>query len=141
MYKPKNLEPFKFDIDLIIDALKLHDKALLESFEVLFTTLLGSRYTRDILTAAVFQIAETDPETCRWALRNFYDLKLHGDITEGVRRFAIQKLIGKGFIFGQDFSVTLNGGILINKNARAALIEVTSASEHLFIEEISQMLD
>lgn len=141
MYKQKNLEPFKFDIDLIIDALKLHDKALLESFEVLFTTLFGFKYTTDILTAALFQLAETDPENCRWALRNFYDLTLHSDVTEGVRRFAIQKLIAKGLILGQDFSVTLSGGILINKNALAALLEVTSASEHLFIEEISQVLD
>ena len=141
MYNPNDLKPFTFDIELVFDALKLQDKALLQSLEYFFTTLLGSEYTKDILTAAMFQIAESDSEACRWALRNFYDLKLHRDVKEAVVRFAVQKLIGKGFILGQDFSVTPNSGIVINKNAKAALLEVTSASEHLFLEEILQVFD
>jgi len=43
-----------------------------------------------------------------------------------------QKLIGKGFILGKDFSVISNSGILINKYAKAALKEGTSASDWLF---------
>lgn len=141
MHNTNKPERFKFHIELVIDALKLHDKAMVESFKDFLTSLFDPTYTTDIVTAAVFQLAETDPETCRWTLRNFYHLELHRDITEGVVRFATQKLISKGFILGQDFSANQNGGIVINKNAKAALMESTSASDHLFFEEISQVFD
>lgn len=141
MQNTNDSERFKFHIELVIDAFKLQDKAMLESFKDFFTTLFCPEYTTDILTAAVFQLAETDPENCRWALHNFYDLKLNRDIIEGFVRFATQKLISKGFILGQDFSATKNGGIVIKKNAKAALIEATSASDHIFIEEISQVFE
>lgn len=141
MHNTNDLERFNFHIELVIDALKRQSKALVALVEDFLTTLFGSEYTTDILTAAMFQLAETDPYTCRWALRNFYDLKLHRDITEGVVMFAAKKIIGLGFLLGQDFSVTSNGGILIKKYASAALREGTSASDWLFLEEILQLVD
>lgn len=141
MYNSNDMEPFNFDVELVIDALKNHDKALLKSFEYFFTTLCGSNYTKDILTSAVFQLADTDLDTCRWALHNFYDLKLHDDVKEGVVMFAAQKLLDKGFIFGQDFSITHTGDIFINQNAEATLMTCTSASEHIFFEKIWQVFE
>lgn len=141
MYNISYLEPFNFDVDLVIDAFKNQNKALLESFECFFTSLCGSNYTKDILTSAVFQLAETDIDSCRWALRNFYDLKLHDDVKEGVVMFAAQKLIDKGFVFGQDFSITHTGEIFINKNAKDTLMADTSAADHIFIEEVSQFYE
>ena len=141
MHNTNDLERFNFHIELVIDALKRQEKTLITLVEEFLTTLFGSEYTADILTAAMFQLAETDPYTCRWSLQNFYDLKLHSDITEGVIMFAVNKLIAKGFIFGQDFSVTATGGIFINKYAKAALIEHTSASDWLFLERIMQLVD
>jgi len=128
-------------VELVINALKLQDKARMRSFKDLLTTLLGYEYTTDILTAAVFQLAETDFDTCRWALRNFYDLKLHLHITEGIVMFAAQTLIDKGFVLGQDFSATPDSGILIKKNAKSALMKEISALDCLFLEEISQIAD
>lgn len=140
MHNTNDLEPFNFDVELIIDALKSQNKALLESFKTSFTNLLGSKYTIDLLAAAVFHLSETDPDTCRWALRNFYNLKLHRDITEGIVMFATQKLINRGFTLGQDFSITQTGEIAINKSAKAALMTDTSASDRIFLEEVSQVI-
>lgn len=137
MHNLSDLEPFNFNVELVIDALKNQNKALLQSFETSFTNLLGSKYTIDLVTAAVFYLAETYPNTCRWALHNFYNLKLRRDITEGIAMFTVQKLISRGFILGQDFSITQNGEIAINKSVKVALMIDTSASERIFIEEIS----
>jgi len=82
VHNTNNLEQFKSHIELVIDTLKLHEKALVALVEDWLTTLFSSEYTTEILTAAVFQLAEIDLYTCRWALRNFYNLKLHRDITE-----------------------------------------------------------
>jgi len=62
-----NLEQFKSHIELVIDTLKLHEKALVALVEDWLTTLFSSEYTTEILTA-VFQLAEIDLYTCRWAL-------------------------------------------------------------------------
>ena len=134
-------ELFNFYIKFVIDALKLQDKSLVESLEDLITTLFGSKYTKDILRAAVFQLAETDHDTCRWALRNFYNLKLHRALTEEIVKFVTPKLISQGFILGQDFSASANGGIFITKNAKAALIENTLDINSIFFEEVLQGFD
>jgi hypothetical protein len=89
----------------------------------------------------LFQLAETDLDTCCWALRNFYDLKLHFHIAEEIVMFAAQKLIKKGFVLGQDFSATPTSGILIKKDAKATLMKEVSALDCLFLEEISQVVD
>jgi len=81
VHNTNNLEQFKSHIELVIDTLKLHEKALVALVEDWLTTLFSSEYTTEILTAAVFQLAEIDLYTCRWAW-NFYNLKLHRDITE-----------------------------------------------------------
>lgn len=141
MHSTNDLEPLDFDVELIVDALKSQDKALVESFEYFFTTLFGPKYTTDILTAAVFQLAETDLDACRWALRNFYDLKLHHEIIEGIVMFAAQKLIDKGFILGQDFSINKTGEIVLTQSAKAVLMADTLSSDHIFIEEILQVIE
>jgi hypothetical protein len=141
VYNTDDLKQFNLHAELVIDALKNQNKALMVFFEDSMATLLGSEYTTEILTAAVFILAETDPDTCRWALRNFYDLKIHSDIRQGIVMLAVKKLIGKGFILGRDFSVTASGGIFINKYAVAALIETTSASDCIFFGEILQVVN
>jgi hypothetical protein len=140
VYSTNDLEPLDFDVELIVDALKSQDKALVESFEYFFTTLFGPKYTTDILTVAVFQLAETDLDACRWALHNFYDLKLHHEIIEGIVMFAAQKLIDKGFILGQEFSINKTGEIVLTESAKAVLMANTLYSDHIFIEEILQVI-
>lgn len=140
MHKSHDSEVFSFYLDLLIDTLKLQNEALVKSIKDFLITLLGREYSRDIFTAAVFQLAETEPDSCRWFLRTFSALNCL-ELTEGVIMFSVKKLIGKGFILGQDFSVTPTGEIVITKNAQKALMEGSSASNRLFLEEISQVID
>lgn len=131
-------ESFNFGIELVIETLKLQKQLAVESLTTALTALLGSESTSDMLTAAVFQLAETDPDTCRWTLRTFSTLKFYLDLREEILIFATKKLIGKGFFLGQHFSFTATGKIAMTKNAQAALMAVTTASDWLFLEEILQ---
>lgn len=135
------LEAVNFYFELIITTWKFKSEAVVKSVEDYLVALLGSEYTTDILTAAVFQLAETDPDTCRWALRTDSTLNFRQEITEGVVRFAVKKLIDKGFILCQDFSLTSTGGIVITKNAQVALLEGSCTSDRIFLEEISQVCE
>lgn len=131
-------EWFKLGLKLVIEVLKLQEQSMVESIAVSLTTQLGSESTTDILTAAVFQLAETDPDICRWSWRTFSHLNFHLDLKEEILMFATKKLIGRGFILGQHFSLTGTGGIVMTKSAQAAFREATTASDWIFLEEILQ---
>lgn len=132
-------EEFNLSITLIIGALKLQDKALVESCEKTLTDLLGSEYTADIMTAVVFQLAQTDPDTFDWTWQNFYSLDACRYLIKGIVMFAVKKLINQGFILGRDFSINHRGKIWINPKAKTALLETSSATDRIFIKEILQV--
>jgi len=132
-------EWFNLSLELIIEALKLQKQSVVESIAVSLTTLLGSKSTADILTAAVFQLAETDPVICRWSWQTFSHLNFHLGLREEIQMFVTKKLISKGFLLGQHFSLTSTGGIVTSKNAQTALREGTTAADWLFLEEILQV--
>lgn len=131
-------EWFNSGLELVIEALKFQKQSVVESVADSLTTLLGPASTTDILTAAVFQLSETDPDTCRWTLRTFSTLNFHLDLIEEILMFTVKKLIGKGFILGQHFSVTSTGRIVMTKSTQTALMEGTTASDWIFLEEILQ---
>jgi hypothetical protein len=93
------------------------------------------------MTAAVFQLAATDSDTCHWTLHTFYELDACLKLIEGAFKFAIQKLISLGFILGQDFSANANGEILLNRAAKIALLENISDADWNFLKEILQVME
>ncbi|MBW4564538.1 MAG: hypothetical protein KME32_26075 [Mojavia pulchra JT2-VF2] len=135
-----DVESFNLQIELMVDTLKLQNKAILKSVEELLAALIGFEYTSDILMAAVLQLSETDADACRWTLRNLHDIQ-HLDVIEELTKFAVKKLISRGFIFGQDFSMTPNSRIILNRNAMDVLIAGTSIADSLLLEEISQVVE
>ncbi|NES20853.1 MAG: hypothetical protein F6K41_18445 [Symploca sp. SIO3E6] len=132
-------QEFNLSVTLILGALKLQDKALVESCERTLTELLGSECTSNIMTAVVFQLAQTDHNTFDWAWKNFYSLDACQHLIKGIVMFAVKKLINQGFILGQDFSINYTGKICICQQAKAALLEKSSATDCIFLEEVLQV--
>ena len=133
------MKGLNIDIDGITYTLEI--EALMKFLKELITTLQASELTADVLTKVMYQLAETDLDTCRWVLDNFYDLESYLELIEKIVKFATQILIEKGFIPGQNFSTNPAGGILIKRKASAVLMEETSAFDHLLLEDIVQVLD
>jgi len=125
----------------IEEATSTLEKALIKSFKEFVTTLQASESTADVLRKVMDQLAETDLETCRWVLDNFYDLEAYLELIEKIINFATQVLIDKGFVPGQDFSANPAGGILIKKKASTTLMEEATAFDRLLLEDIMQVLD
>ncbi|NET58499.1 MAG: hypothetical protein F6K47_20795 [Symploca sp. SIO2E6] len=132
-------EKFNLSITLIIGALKLQDKVLVKSCEKTLSDLLGSEYTSDIMTAVVFQLAQTDPDTFNWTWQNFYGLDACRNLIKGIVMFAVKKLINQGYILGQDFSINPTGTIWLCPKVKAALLEKSSATDRIFLEKILQI--
>jgi hypothetical protein len=133
------MERLNIDIDKTTSTLEI--EALMRFFKELITTLQASETTADVLIKVMYQLAETDIDTCRWVLDNFYDLEAYLELIEKIAKFATQILIDKGFIPGQDFSANPAGGILTKRKASAVLMEETAAFDRLLLEDIVQVLD
>jgi len=129
------------NIDIKGTTSTLELEALMRFLKELITTLQASEPTVDVLTKVMYQLAETDLDTCRWVLDNFYDLEAYLELVEEIAKFATQILIDKGFIPGQDFSANPAGGILIKKKASTTLMEEVAAFDRLLLEDILQVLD
>lgn len=141
MYNIDRTGEFDSSVALLVDIFKLKNKALVESYRTTFIALFGFDYTTDVMTAAVLQLAEIDAEACHWALHTFYDLDACFKLIEGAMKFAIQKLIGLGFVLGKDFSANANGEILLSRAAKLALLENISDTDWNFLEGILQVAE
>ncbi|MBW4650478.1 MAG: hypothetical protein KME06_17585 [Kastovskya adunca ATA6-11-RM4] len=129
-------EGFDLGVTLITKVFRSQDKAMVESYNRTFTGLFGFPYTQDMMMAAVFKLAKTDPGTCHWILQNFNELDFCLDILEATMTFALEKLTRKGFILGQDFSVIYKRKLLINEQAKTALMSSASPPDQIFLAAV-----
>jgi hypothetical protein len=118
---------------------KFRDKALVEICEHTLLMILGSKYTTNVMNAAMFELAESAPETCQWIWQNFPEHEACISLKEYFIMLAIQQLVSQGFVLGQDFSATTHGTLLINENAKLALIQSFSHQYLLLLEELIQV--
>ncbi|WP_017318527.1 hypothetical protein [Mastigocladopsis repens] len=135
----KEYQEFNSAVALFAYIFKFRDKALVETCEHTLISILGLKYTTNIMNAAMFQLAESAPETCLWIWQNFTYLEACISLNEYLTALAIQKLISQGFVLGQDFSATADGKILINEKAKSALFQSLSHKDLILIEENIQV--
>lgn len=135
----KEFQEFNSAVALFAYVLKSRDKALVETCEQTLISILGSTCTTNVMNAAMFELAESAPETCKWVWQNFPDLEAGISLKEHFFIFTVQKLIRLGFVLGQDFSATNEGTILINKTVKLVLFQSISDADSILIEEIIQV--
>lgn len=144
MYNQDLEQEFKdFDtaVNLLVNVLKLQDKDLVKICEEALSNLLGSEEATHMLNAAMFQLAETAPETCYWTWHNFPELQVCLDLKEHVCMFVVQKLIKKGFILGKDFSTNIHGEILVSRETRISIMLDSVPLEWKFIKSVLQIAE
>lgn len=140
MYNTNQQARLHLSVTLMVGALKLHDRELVESCEKILIDLLGCDCANYIATTAVLHIFRIDSETYQWIRQNFPQLESYLELKEVVVTNAIQKLISQGFIIGLDFSVVSTEKILINKRAKIALMQNSSEAARLLLRQIFQVL-
>ncbi|PLZ92363.1 hypothetical protein CEN44_06235 [Fischerella muscicola CCMEE 5323] len=123
-------------LERLIYILKIKDKKLVEYWLEKINTNIDIEYADSLLIAAIFELSVGDIQTFHWTLDNFSDLQPYINLLDSVTRFAIQKLIKKGFIPGQDFSNNSQRQLLLNENAKTVLMADTSKSDKLLLEKV-----
>ncbi|BDA71607.1 hypothetical protein CAL7716_057730 [Calothrix sp. PCC 7716] len=128
-------------VTLLVEALKLQDKNLVQICEKTLNNLVDSEEATRILNAAVSQLRNTYPEIYDWTARNFPSFQLCKDLEEQIYMFAVQKLMNNGFILGKDFSTNMNGTILVRRDVKVSLMLLCVRSEWKLIKSIVEIAD
>lgn len=126
-------------VELAIDVFKTQNPALVISLKDFLTVLPNAKYVEEVLKAAIYQLAETDPNACRWLMRNSYYLMPELDLVEVAMKLALTKLQNQGFVSGQDFKIEPNSQLSLSETAKVRLMIENSACDRLLIEEILQV--
>ncbi|MGB3641015.1 MAG: hypothetical protein WBA39_26070 [Rivularia sp. (in: cyanobacteria)] len=130
------IELFDFLVNMFANMLKQLNQNSVVECEQALTNLLGYECTREIINAAIFQVSELSPQTGRWICENFPDFEACIQLKEYSVMLATQELIKKGFILGKDFSITADGKLVINQQAKTALIQRLYLWEQVWVESI-----
>lgn len=129
-------ETYAIHLELAIDVFKTQSPALVISLKNFLTVLPNPQCVEDVLTVAIYKLAKTDPDTCRWVLRNAYYLKPEVDLVEVANKLALTKLQKQGFIPNQDYRLESNNRLQISEKAKAGLMLESSPADRLLLEEI-----
>ena len=88
---------------LALDALKSKKQPLVKSLNNFLSTLPKPELITDILTTALYQLAESDPATCCWTiwiLQNSYDLGPYFQLIEKSVDLTTDNLKNQGILLG-----------------------------------------
>lgn len=132
---------YDIHLELALDVFKSQNPALIISLKNFLTVLPNPQCVEDVLTAAIYTLAKTEPEACRWILRNSYYLKPEVDLVEFTSNLALTKLQNQGFIANQDFKFESNSHLQVTEKAKAGLMDNNSDGDRLLLEEILQVRD
>ena len=135
------IEFFDFLVSMFANILKQQNKNAVVECEHTLTKLLGYDSARKIMNAAIFQVSEVSPQTGRWICENFQDFEACIQLKEYSVMLATQQLINKGFILGKDFSITAEGKLFINQQAKMALLQRLYLWEQVWVESILLIKD
>lgn len=130
---------YDIHLELALDVFKSQNPALIISLKNFLTVLPNPQCVEDVLTAAIYTLAKTEPEACRWILRNSYYLKPEVDLVEFTSNLALTKLQHQGFVVNQDFKFESNSHLQVTEKAKAGLMDNNSDGERLLLEEILQV--
>lgn len=128
-------------VELAIDVFKTQTPALVGSLKDFLTVLPNPKCVEQVLTTAIYQLAETDPDACRWLLRNPRYLEPELDLVEVAIKLALTKLQNQGLVLDQDFNFEPNSRLNVNEKVKAELMVGNSAGDRLLLEEILLVRD
>lgn len=132
MNKPENRQLY---IELSVDVLKNQDRKALEFLKNFLTVLPSLTEISAVLMAAIEQLAQTDPESCRWILRHPQYLMPELDLLAWGQQILTSQLQTGKLMPERDFLFDKNANILLTKEAKLRLIASLLDVECLILEE------
>lgn len=108
----------KIFIEIAVDVFKSQNLALVRSLKDFLNFLPSPKSVEEVLAAALYQLAETEPEACLWLLNHPSCLDPELDLAELAMKLARTSLQNQGFVLDQHFGFEPNGRLPINEKAK-----------------------
>lgn len=115
------------------------NRTLAVSCHAMLEAELGGAEAADIRKAAIFHLADLDPDLCLWAMQHCLDPEECLDLIEDVVERAVCMLIDWGCRPGKDFSALATGEIWTREDIKVKLMEDDAIPGRLFLNEIFQV--
>ncbi|MEO0852818.1 MAG: hypothetical protein AAFY15_04860 [Cyanobacteria bacterium J06648_11] len=133
------LDRFQAHLSLAVSAMAARNRTLALSCHEMLETQLGQAEAADIRKAAVFHLADLDPDLCLWAMQHCLDPEECLDLIEDVVERAVCLLVELGYYPGRDFSALATGEIWTREDIKVQLMEDDEIPGRLFLNEIFQV--
>ena len=133
------LDRFQAHLSLAVSAMAARDRRLLLSCYQMLREQLGIAEANDVRKAAIFHLADSDPDLCLWAMQHCLDPNECLDLIEDVVGRAACWLVENGYYPGKDFSALATGEIWTREEIKVRLMEDDTLPGRLFLNEIFQV--
>jgi hypothetical protein len=133
---PADYEAFR---GVAVDVLKTQNLTAIQSLKKFLTALPSPSYIRAVLLQSIYQLAEEDPEACRWVIYHRRALKPELDLVHVIQNIVLEHLQRWELMLNRDFSFTPDGQLQANDEIVALLVQELSVGARLLLEEILLM--
>lgn len=123
-------------VELAVDVFRAQNHEYIQALKDFLTVLPNPRSIEWVLIKAIYQLAETDKDACRWVLRHPDYLMPELDLVNYAVQWVCFKLKNQGLIFNQDFGFVDPLQIELTKNAELELWRDVSIGDRLILEEV-----
>ncbi len=124
--------------EVALDVFKARNPALVIAVKNFLKVLPTPQVIEEVLKEATYELAEVDPEACRWLVQNSLLLMPELDLKAEACALAVNKLKAGGFEEGQDFWQQSRRQLQLSEAAKSQLQNGNSVLENLMLEEILQ---
>ncbi|WP_261201072.1 hypothetical protein [Laspinema olomoucense] len=125
--------------EVALDVFKARNPALVIAVKNFLKVLPTPQAIEEVLKEATYELAEVDPDACRWLIQNSLILMPELDLRAEACAFAVQKLKASGFEEGQDFHQESRRRLQLSEAAKSQLQVGNSVLESLMLEELLQV--
>lgn len=128
-----NYESFQ---GVAVEVFKARSLDSIRSLKKFLTALPSPSYIRRALLQAIYQLADQDPETCRWLLQHRHYLEPELNLMEVAQQVVTEQLQSQGLTLNQDFKFTLDEQLEATEPIKMTLLQEVSVGDRLLLEEI-----
>ncbi|MCT7986215.1 hypothetical protein NG796_23355 [Laspinema sp. A4] len=122
--------------EVALDVFKARNPALVIAVKNFLKVLPTPQAIEEVLKEATYELAEVDPESCRWLVQNSLLLMPELDLRAEACTWAVQKLKACGFEEGPDFHQESRRRLQLSEVAKSQLQIGNSVLEELMLEEL-----
>lgn len=133
------LNAYESQVELAVDVFRSRTPQLINSLKDFLTFLPNTKCVEEVLSAAFYYLAETDPDSCLWLLNNPEQLKPELNIVELAAKLVHKRLESQGFILDQDFWFESGGRLYLHEKIDPELIVGNSTGNRIFLERLLQI--